>query len=62
VVVKVEFLNDMVMFDRVSLDWKTLAVNATRPAPEGRYYHGLTILLNKIYVFGGWAKSGKIET
>ena len=47
------------IFDRTTLDWRKISLNATQLAPVGRYYHGMAFLFNHIYVFGGWGKSGQ---
>jgi N-acetylneuraminic acid mutarotase len=53
--------NDLFVFDTVSNNWQCLNTNGQNELPEKRSYHTMASSNNKLYVFGGCGKNGRLN-
>jgi hypothetical protein len=45
----------------VSREWTRIVVNGPSPGPGGRYYHTMTLVGSKLFIFGGLSPKGYLN-
>jgi len=56
-----DFLNDILMFDPVTLEWIDLTQEVAGALPLPRAYHGFAALGEYLFAFAGWSASGLLN-
>lgn len=54
-------LNDLKLFDASAMTFKDLLIDSSGSRPSPRSSHGVTILDDKLYVFGGYGVHGTLQ-